>query len=101
MDIYKYNNRKKRYYATNIEKNKFGRNVQIKLETCFIGDLHKFEQEFGQLWGHGKEYSKLTDVEKKWRQKWNECRTRILDHGNKQIRDMYRDLNNLLGDSYE
>jgi len=60
--------------------------AQKRLRTTFIGAIASMEKHFGSLWGHGKNERDLTDEERWWRERWNRCRTEILDHGNLNIR---------------
>lgn len=57
-----------------------------------IFPLSQFEMVFGDLWGHGKPIEDLTDEEHLNRLKWDECRTKILDNGHKQIRNVETEL---------
>lgn len=59
-------------------------NLEKKFKTTMIGALARFEENFGELWGHGK--TKLTEVEEEWREIWDETRTEILNNGNNQLR---------------
>lgn len=52
--------------------------------------LSQFEMAFGELWGHGKD--ELTEQEKIYRAKWDECRNNILNNGNRQIRNTMTEL---------
>jgi hypothetical protein len=66
--------------------------LQKKNQTSFIGALSQFEQEFGFLWGHGKDPSEKTYEEKIMWEKWNKVRTNILNNGNNQIRAIQQEL---------
>ena len=63
-----------------------------KLNTTMIYPLSQFEMEFGHLWGHGKNEQILNDQEKINRQKWQRCRTNILNNGNQQKRGITSEL---------
>jgi len=65
---------------------------QKRLKTTMIGALDKFERFFGDLWGHGKHPNELTSKEAEFRQKWEICRTLILDNGNAQVRALNNEL---------
>lgn len=52
-----------------------------------IFPLSQFEIAFGELWGHEKDETKLTDQEKVNRAKWKELRYNILNNGNAQKRN--------------
>ena len=71
--IYKENSRKR--LLKNLEK---------KFKTTMIGALARFEENFGELWGHGAE--SLTEEQAAWRKIWEETRTEILNNGNNQLR---------------
>lgn len=55
-----------------------------KFKTTMIGSLAKFEENFGFLWGHGK--NELTEQESEFRKIWDNVRTEILNNGNNQLR---------------
>jgi len=74
-------------------KQRLLRNIQRKLNTTFIGSLSKFEVAFGELWGHGKDVSELTETEQSFREAWEQCRTSVLDNGNSQARGVVSELN--------
>lgn len=61
-------------------------NIKKKFDTTIIGSLAAFEDEFGYLWGHGKSYSELTEVEQEFRDMWNAARAKVLDNGNFNLR---------------
>jgi hypothetical protein len=67
--------------------------LETKIRTSFIAPLSYFEANFGFLWGHGKEESKLTKEELHYRQIWNFIRTNVLNNGNNQIRAVCNELN--------
>lgn len=66
--------------------------IERKLSTSFIGALSKFEQFFGHLWGHGLDERELTDVQRRWREAWEECRNEVLNNGNNQVRAVRAEL---------
>lgn len=59
-------------------------NLEKRFKTLMIGTLYRFEQSFGYLWNHGEEPNSENQI--KFRQKWEDLRTDILNHGNNQIR---------------
>jgi hypothetical protein len=59
--------------------------TEKQAETIMIGALAAIEDNFGFLWGHGKDYNELTDNQKKIRDAWQTTRTKILDLGNSRI----------------
>lgn len=66
--------------------------IGTKFQTTMIFPLSQFESAFGQLWGHGKDEENLTNDEKMYRAKWNECRNNILNNGNQQKRNAFTEL---------
>ena len=75
-----------------IERIKFY--VSKRIETTMIGALAKMEQNFGHLWGHHKPESEpLTAEEETFADMWEFTRNQILNHGNKQIRNLEDDFN--------
>jgi len=63
-----------------------------KFQTVMIGSLSQFENAFGYLWGCGKSFDLLTDDEKIFYERWQECRENILNNGNRQQRNFYAEL---------
>lgn len=61
--------------------------IEKKFLTSMISSLAEFEQEFGDLWGHGKTEETLTEDELDFRDRWEDCRNRILNSGNRQKRN--------------
>lgn len=61
-------------------------NIKRKFDTTIIGSLATFENIFGYLWGHGKDYDDLTEQEQEFRDMWNDARSQILDKGNFNLR---------------
>ena len=62
------------------------KHIQTKFRTTMIGSLSKFEELFGDLWGHGLKEEELSDDQLYWRDKWQLARTEILNNGNNQLR---------------
>jgi hypothetical protein len=58
--------------------------MEIRFKTLMIGSIARFEQNFGYLWNHGKEPE--TDNQHYFRDKWDDLRIDLLNHGNNQIR---------------
>lgn len=58
--------------------------LEKKILTATIGAISKFEEGFGELWGHNS--MRLTEDQKAEREIWEQTRQRILDLGNAQIR---------------
>ncbi len=67
-------------------------NLEKKFNTTIIGSLAVFEEEFGELWGHGLPSEELTDEQKKLRQLWKRARVRILDNGGSNLRAAQNEL---------
>ena len=64
--------------------------IESKIKTTMIGSIASIEEEFGFLFGHGKE--SLTKEEHAMYKLFQQLRTRILDLGNEQIKRMKLDL---------
>jgi len=60
--------------------------IKKKFNTTIIGSLAAFEDQFGELWGHGLELRDLDDEQRYWRDIWMETRAKILDNGNANLR---------------
>jgi hypothetical protein len=58
--------------------------LEKKFKTTMIGALARFEENFGYLWGHGKD--DLTERELEFKKIWDDTRTEILNNGNNQLR---------------
>lgn len=63
-----------------------------RFQTTMIGALFEFEQSFGYLWGQNKDDINLTEVEERFRLKWEDTRNQILNNGNNQLRKCLSDL---------
>ncbi len=68
------------------------RKIEKRIMTTLIGSLARFEEAFGVAWGHNLSDQPLTELQKKWLEVWLECRSKILDHGNAQIRAAIQEL---------
>tara|TARA_B100000745_G_scaffold174666_1_gene114420 strand:- start:208 stop:582 length:375 start_codon:yes stop_codon:yes gene_type:complete len=60
--------------------------IKKKFNTTIIGSLAAFEDQFGELWGHGLELRDLDDEQRYWRDIWMETRAKVLDNGNANLR---------------
>lgn len=60
--------------------------VEKKFTTVIIGALAKFEERFGEIWGHGEYEEDMTESQKKQGEMWEMVRTDILNNGNAQMR---------------
>jgi hypothetical protein len=67
-------------------KERLSRIIEKKLQTSFIGAISQFETFFGSLWsGNTAEQRKLKEL-------WEQCRTKVLNNGNNQIRALMLEL---------
>ena len=73
----KYQDSSKRRLSTIIKK---------KFNTTIIGSLAAFEDQFGDLWGHGLPISDLDEDQRYWRDIWMDTRSKVLDNGNSNLR---------------
>jgi hypothetical protein len=64
--------------------------LETRFKTLMIGCLSRFEAEFGTLWNNELEPSNTQ--EEYFRDKWEELRHDILDHGNNQMRQGLEEL---------
>lgn len=76
------------------ENEKILKEMEKRFKTLMIGSLSRFEQSFGYLWNHGHEPT--DEKEEFFRDKWEDLRYDLLNHGNNQIRLAITDLNNYL-----
>ena len=60
--------------------------VKKKFDTTIIGALAAFEEQFGELWGHGIPEENLDEDQIYWKEAWAEARAKILDNGNANLR---------------
>jgi hypothetical protein len=60
--------------------------LKKKFDTTIIGSLAAFEEQFGELWGHGLPEEKLDEDQIYWRDAWMEARAKVLDNGNANLR---------------
>jgi hypothetical protein len=58
--------------------------IETKLTTLMIGSIARFENSFGYLWNNGDD--PMNDTQEMFRQKWEDLRIDLLNHGNYQIR---------------
>lgn len=75
-------------------------NLEKRFQTTMIGALAKFEDAFGQLWGHTKDENELTDKELDMRDLWERTRMLILNNGNHQMRSAISELNKFIRSKY-
>ena len=68
--------------------------ISTKIKTSFIGSISIYEENFGFLWGHGKQEEELDDNEVAMKQIWENVRSKILDNGNSQLRASVNEVNN-------
>ena len=86
----KENNMRKNYHSRKEILDK----IEKRFKTIMIGGLARFEQEFGYLWNNDE--APTTKQEAYFRDKWEDLRNDLLDHGNNQIRNGIQDLHNYL-----
>jgi len=60
--------------------------IKKKFNTTIIGSLAAFEDQFGDLWGHGLAVDDLDEDQQYWRDIWMETRAKVLDNGNSNLR---------------
>ena len=60
--------------------------IKKKFNTTIIGSLAAFEDQFGDLWGHGLPISDLDEDQRYWRDIWMDTRSKVLDNGNSNLR---------------
>jgi hypothetical protein len=65
--------------------------IETRFKTIMIGALARFEKEFGNLWNNNEEPN--NNQEAYFRDKWEDLRHDLLDHGNNQIRQGLEELN--------
>lgn len=58
--------------------------IRKKIQTTMIGSLARFEEGFGDIWGHNTDKPSQEQIRN--RMIWERIRNEILDHGNNQIR---------------
>lgn len=73
-------------------RNRLLKILERKLKTSFIGALSRFEDRFGQLWGHGLQDDECSSEQLLWRDTWEQVRTDILNNGNNQLRAVQSEL---------
>ncbi len=73
-------------------KKRFIKILEKKFQTTMIGALARFEESFGEMWGHGLDYDELNTIEKKYSDIWEMVRTDILNNGNAQLRATLNEL---------
>jgi hypothetical protein len=68
--------------------------ITTKIKTSFVGAISAYEENFGFLWGHGKEEKDLDQNELAMREIWESVRSKVLDNGNSQLRASVNEMNN-------
>ena len=74
--------------------NKILPDMENRIKTQLLGRLSRFEQSFGYLWNHGHEPT--NEKEEFFRDKWEDLRYDLLNHGNNQIRLAISELDDYL-----
>jgi hypothetical protein len=64
--------------------------MKRRIQTTMIGALARMERHFGFLWGQDKD-GELTPEEENFADIWDFARNEILNHGNKQMREVADD----------
>jgi hypothetical protein len=85
---YKFDKRRQKsgeQYKDN-SKRRLANIIKKKFNTTIIGSLAAFEDQFGELWGHGLDLRDLDSDQRYWRDIWMETRAKILDNGNANLR---------------
>lgn len=67
-------------------RQRLGRLIERRLKTAFVVPLAEIETFFGLLW------EQPTAEAAMWRERWEACRSRILDNGNSQVRALEAEL---------
>lgn len=91
---YKEEEKNKQFNFEKNSKSKIQEVISTKLRTTFIGALSSVEECFGFLWGEDEDENNLTETQLKWKEIWIDCRTRILNNGNSQLRAIKNELKN-------
>lgn len=60
-------------------KKYLNKGIDISISTVAVGILNILEYNFGHLWGHGKDEGELNEDEIRYRTRWKEVRTEILN----------------------
>ncbi len=64
------------------------------LTTLMIGSIAEFEKHFGEDWGHGLSDDERNDDQLDDKAVWNQCREKVMDLGNRLIKEMTKELSN-------
>ena len=64
--------------------------IRKKIQTTMIGAIARFEDGFGDLWGHNTDNHSQEQIRNEII--WEDVRNQILDHGNTQIRKCISEL---------
>lgn len=88
--------RNKTYRNTDKNDGKRRLNDLLKkhMTTLMIGAIAEFEKSFGEDWGHGLVDEERNDDQLDDKAVWNQCREKIMDLGNKLIKEVNKELNN-------
>lgn len=77
-----------------MNQDKIIQDIEKRFKTLMIGSISRFEQSFGYLWNHGHEPT--DEKEEFFRDKWEDLRYELLNHGNNQIRLAINELNDYI-----
>lgn len=64
--------------------------IEKKIMTTCIGAISRFEENFGEYWGHNQ--LRIDDEQSENREIWSELRTSLLDLAHSQIRAIRKDI---------
>ena len=68
------------------------RSIKTKMMTEMVGIVERFENYFGESWGHGLQEDECDDEQLEIFEIWRQCRDEIFNYGNSQIRAMEKEL---------
>ena len=66
--------------------------LEKRFKTLMIGSIARIEESFGYLWNHGHEPT--NEKEEFFRDKWEDLRYELLNHGNNQTRLAAKEFSN-------
>ena len=85
-----YKNRREEKYRLQ-SKDRLSKIIRKKIETTMIGALSTIEESFGFLWGNGQD-EPLTEEQEIMKDLFQDVRSKILDRGNNQARNVDAEL---------
>lgn len=72
--------------------NKIYKKFETTVKTVMIGAIADLEENFGELWGHGKDLNDRTEEELEEYRNFQAARESILDRGNRGIKIFKKEL---------